>query len=92
MTWFHFHKWYPVATKDYVDTSYDRRVPSCMVISRCLTCGELKKTHFYGSGPLNLVDLQNAPTKFTMPSSSNISGYQPTTSEVKSFMPPPKKP
>ena len=64
MTWFHFHKWYPVATKDYVDTSYDQKVESCMVISRCLTCGELKDTHFYGGGPLDLIDLQNAPTKF----------------------------
>ena len=64
MARFHFHKWYPVATKDYVDTSYDKKIPSCVVISRCLTCGELKDTHFYGSGQISLADLQSAPTKF----------------------------
>lgn len=92
MTWFHFHKWYPVATKDYVDTSYERTVPSCMVISRCLKCGELKETHFYGSGPLNLVDLQNEPIKVREVDKTNVNGYQPTINNVKSFMPPPKKP
>lgn len=91
--WFHRHKWYPVSTINYTDTSYNNKVASCMVVSRCLTCGELSEKSFYGSGPLDLSDLQNAPTTFTVPGSKNsVNGYQPTTAESKPVKAPPKKP
>lgn len=64
------HEWYPVAVFHYRDISYGSKgIPSTTVTSRCLKCGVVEDKTLYGSGYLNLSDLQSAPTKFAQPSS-----------------------
>ena len=56
------HRWHPVSVKHYHDISYGRPgAQSTTVTSRCVICGTVDTKHLYGSGFLELAELQKIP-------------------------------
>lgn len=57
------HRWWPVAARNYVDTSWHMKAASCVVTCRCSRCGKLKVDRLYASGFLSLEELQQQPRR-----------------------------
>jgi hypothetical protein len=49
-----WHSFEPIAVEHYWDTSYDGRVASTTVVSKCSCCHKLTKQSLYNSGFLTL--------------------------------------
>ena len=55
---FGIHEYKPISVYHYYDISWGGRFPSTSVTYQCANCGKIKVKSFYGSGFLELEDLQ----------------------------------